>query len=499
MDGKIFSLGDRADRIWVAGIYGTTILAIALSISSLSAGISVVFPHLFYLPIVLTSYRYPRYGVIFAVFLSTIYLIPVCFFSYPDFDLIIAGFGRVVLFVAIGFVVSAISSRLQKQWGEVQRRNRQLDSINRIIGITSVSTSLAHLTSEVLGETLELLGCRAGAIYLINRDTHKAVIQHSAGIPEPVLDLIKTVSLTDPAFAEIFQDGVPRYTDTLTLMKAEGEPVETYACAGTPFTGEAGVIGGLVLFQDAGYTFSDDEKTILEAIGTEMGGAIQRSLLQQKLQAANEEANLYLDIMAHDINNANAAAIGYAELLIDILEGRDRDFARKLLSSVQKSVEIIANVSTIRRLHQETPSIRPIQLDPVIRAEIDRFADADITYGGYEGAVMANDLLSEVFTNVIGNSIKFGGTDVQIGIEVTREDGEVLVAVTDNGPGIPAVEKLEIFSRFRRGKNRKSGKGLGLYISRMLIEGYEGRIWAEDRVPGKPEEGVCIKFTLISA
>ena len=49
---------------------------------------------------------------------------------------------------------------------------------------------------------------------------------------------------------------------------------------------------------------------------------------------------------------------------------------------------------------------------------------------------------------------------------------------------------------FRKGKSKKSGKGLGLFITRHLVEGYGGLIWAEDRVPGHQEEGAAIHFTM---
>ena len=69
---------------------------------------------------------------------------------------------------------------------------------------------------------------------------------------------------------------------------------------------------------------------------------------------------------------------------------------------------------------------------------------------------------------------------------------EVEVSVADTGPGISDELKGVIFARFQRGKGKKSGKGLGLYIARIIVERYGGRIWAEDRVPNHPEQGAVI-------
>ncbi|HXW98126.1 MAG TPA: ATP-binding protein, partial [Methanomicrobiales archaeon] len=98
--------------------------------------------------------------------------------------------------------------------------------------------------------------------------------------------------------------------------------------------------------------------------------------------------------------------------------------------------------------------------------------------------------------NLIGNSAKFGGKGVEIWIRVADEGDHVTISVEDNGPGIPDELKPAIFNRFQRGKTTKSGKGLGLYISRMIVEGCGGSIRAADRVEKEPGKGAAIRFTL---
>ena len=143
--------------------------------------------------------------------------------------------------------------------------------------------------------------------------------------------------------------------------------------------------------------------------------------------------------------------------------------------------------------------LAPVDLDRVIRNEIRIFPGSRIRYGGTSLAVMADALLPEVLTNLIGNSIKFGGPEVEVTIRVEENDGEVVVVVEDTGPGIHDRMKDAIFMRFGQSRSRKSGQGLGLYITRMLITGYGGRVWVDDRVPGRPECGAAFRFTLKKA
>ena len=235
---------------------------------------------------------------------------------------------------------------------------------------------------------------------------------------------------------------------------------------------------------------------MLGSVARAVGSAVKKALLQEELGEANTKANLYLDIMSHDINNLNTVSIGYAQILGEVVTGQGREILGKMEAAVQASVEIIHNVSTIRKIQEAAQANRTINLDPVIRSEIDHYMDVTIHYEGTLARVCANGLLSEVFRNLVGNSLKFGGKGVELWIRVADDGDWVTASVEDTGPGIPDDLKPVLFSRFQRGKTGKSGKGLGLYICRMVIEGYGGRIWAGDRVEGEPKKGAAIRFNL---
>jgi signal transduction histidine kinase len=235
---------------------------------------------------------------------------------------------------------------------------------------------------------------------------------------------------------------------------------------------------------------------MLESVSRAIGSAVKKTLLQEELGEANTKANLYLDIMSHDINNVNTVSIGYAQLLGELVTGKGREMLAKLEGAIMQSVEIIRNVTTIRTIQERSQANRSLDLDPVIRSELEHHPDISIHYDGTTAQVCANGLLSEVFRNLIGNSAKFGGPGVEVWIKVTDGADQVTVSVEDSGPGIPDVLKPVIFNRFQRGKTGKSGKGLGLYICRMTLEGFGGRIWVGDRVEGEPGKGAAIRFTL---
>jgi signal transduction histidine kinase len=104
-----------------------------------------------------------------------------------------------------------------------------------------------------------------------------------------------------------------------------------------------------------------------------------------------------------------------------------------------------------------------------------------------------HDRMLQVLANLITNAIKFTPAGGQIAVQGKRVGDELRFCVSDTGPGIPADMLDAIFERFwQAGKNDRRGLGLGLYISKCLIEAHGGRIWAES-VLG---EGTRVCFTL---
>jgi PAS domain S-box-containing protein len=158
--------------------------------------------------------------------------------------------------------------------------------------------------------------------------------------------------------------------------------------------------------------------------------------VNRELDEAHREANLYLDILTHDVRNANNVSTMYADLLLDLLVGERKAYAQKLHDSIWRSTEILKNVAAIRRIHQESADLSSVDLDAVIREEIRNFPAAAIRYDGRPALVCADGLLSMVFTNLIGNAVKFGDrmSRLQSGGGTGRRGAGL---DEDTGPGIP--------------------------------------------------------------
>lgn len=88
-----------------------------------------------------------------------------------------------------------------------------------------------------------------------------------------------------------------------------------------------------------------------------------------------------------------------------------------------------------------------------------------------------------MLSNLISNAIKFTPTGGKVALDFRSDSGNVQISVSDTGPGIPSAMLETIFERFWQiGKRDRSGLGLGLYISKMLLEAQQGRIWVESEL-----------------
>ncbi|WP_292517067.1 PAS domain S-box protein [Methanoculleus sp.] len=384
---------------------------------------------------------------------------------------------------------------------EIRIRNEQLMVLNRVISVSATSLSLAELLEESLEKTLELMGLHVGIVYMLDAERKRALLQHQRGMPASCMSRNRVIKVHHWPFNFIFVAGQPRYierrSDLNSIEASILQEIDVSSLACIPLIAESVVVGAVYAGSRTKESFSCEERTLLETIGKEIGSGILKAMLHKKLEAANREANLYLDIMTHDIRNTENVSGLYADLLTEMLDGEAALYSRKIRSSIQRSADILGNVATIRRIHHDPPDAGPIDLDAVVRNEIAAFPDVAIEYSDAPRQVWADDLLAEVFANLIRNAADLGGSGVEITIRVEDYDGEsVLVSIEDTGPGIPDGRKESIFHRFERGWVGGCGDGLGLFIVRTLIERYGGTIRVEDRVEGRPDLGAAFRFTL---
>ncbi|MGA9138633.1 MAG: PAS domain-containing protein [Methanocella sp.] len=233
----------------------------------------------------------------------------------------------------------------------------------------------------------------------------------------------------------------------------------------------------------------------------------ERKLAEKELSEAKAQAELYLDLMGHDINNMHQIALGYLELAKEMPAGEG--LARSLDKSIEvlhRSARLIRDVKKLKNLRSGSFQTKDVDVCKVL-SEMPRefgavpYKRVSLNMNGCEQChVVANELLHDVFANLVVNAIKHTGAraDIFINLDRVEENGKSYcrVSVEDNGPGIPDDHKGTIFNRAMMSTSKAKGMGLGLYLVKSLVDSYGGRVRVEDRIAGDHTRGARFVVTL---
>ena len=217
--------------------------------------------------------------------------------------------------------------------------------------------------------------------------------------------------------------------------------------------------------------------------------------LYEELESVSRHKSQFLAHMSHELRTPLNAIIGFSELLEQQLAGELNeqqlgyvgdvlDAGRHLLSLINEILDLSKVEAGKMDLDRSAVSLRDVLESGVtmhaaradregVRLELDLHPE-DITVRADERR------LRQVVFNLVSNAVKSTPPGGRVDLSARLVDGFVEVAVADTGPGVPPEEREAIFEEFRQGReNAAEGTGLGLPLSRKLIELHGGRLWLE--------------------
>ena len=278
-------------------------------------------------------------------------------------------------------------------------------------------------------------------------------------------------------------------------------------------------LGILVLTYPRPHLFSHEEKRVLAMFASQCAVALENARITIELRAAYEHQkeldrlkDEFIITASHELRTPLTAVQGYIELLATYnltLEPDVRsDFIAKAHRGCDELTLLVGNIMDAShvQIDAENIKLRPVSLAESLQHVLEIFENmtkrehrtirVDIPA---DVRVVADYLrLRQVLLNLVSNALKYSPAGSPIEISLGMDDEQITLGLHDHGLGVPLEDQERLFERFVRLERDINspvrGAGLGLYISKQLIEAMGGRIWIEST--GVPNEGSIFAFTL---
>ena len=330
-----------------------------------------------------------------------------------------------------------------------------VDSNNRVLHINPAAERLLDLSADNIDKDITEIIQNEELIHIFEED-QRQILQHKP---------TEQIPSKDEGINLISEITLARYNEKLVLR-----------IIASPFLNENGLILGTV------YLFDDITR--------------EKEIDQMKSD--------FISLVSHELRTPLTSIIGFVSFILDGKAGAINDRQRNSLARVQRQSKRLAalindllDISRIEsgRIQMEQESISLLEIVTQRLEEIRPQADEKSIRLVLTAPESIPDILGDearmgqVFTNLIGNAIKFTPNNGEVSVKVEADGNLLHVEVIDTGPGIPAEERQKIFDKFYQlsdiSTRQQGGSGLGLSITKSIVEAHGGKLWIDDGNQGK--------------
>lgn len=265
------------------------------------------------------------------------------------------------------------------------------------------------------------------------------------------------------------------------------------------------LLGVVTFHSEAPRRWTQSDIALIEAAAREVSIALHHARLYreavtraEELSALDELRSDFISMVSHELRSPMTVIAGIADLLQNRFERLTDDQREELTATLgreaRRLAKLVSEVLDLEAIDQGEVALElsKVDLSLVAREAITDAGQADrtelIVSPGNTIVVADGDRIKQVLLNLVSNAAKF--SKGKITIQIAPDSDVVTVCVEDVGPGIPPEDISRLFERFTRigTGRRKAGSGLGLYLSKMIVEQHGGEMWVES------EAGAGSKF-----
>jgi signal transduction histidine kinase len=420
---------------------------------------------------------------------------------------------------------AAIAIRNVQLFQDLTRSVDELRALGEISQAVSSSLDLDEVLTTIVTRAVQLSATEGGSIFEFDQATRLFHVRTCFGTePELVSALRATrIHLDETFVGRAAASGEPQSAPDLS-REASDPHIEQLARAGwrsmlvVPLRWEREIIGALLVRRRVTGAFPARTAELLETLASQSAVAIHNARVfrqledkSHQLEVAGRHKSEFLASMSHELRTPLNAVIGFSDVLLERMFGdlneRQDEYVRDIRDSGRHLLELINEILDLSKVEAGRMELdpAPLALVPVLEHGLAMVRERagrtgvslELTADPAVDTVWADELkLKQVVLNLLTNAVKFTEAGGAVIVRAERNGDVVEVTVRDTGVGIADDDRERIFEAFQRGgrsvRTSTEGTGLGLTLSKRIVELHGGRMWMESAVG----EGSLFGFSL---
>ncbi len=407
-----------------------------------------------------------------------------------------------------------LSAALQARSAELARKVDEMEALAEVGEAISSTLDPDEVLATIVEHAVELSGADGGSLMEYDEESRLFRVRTTYGTSDDVREQLKTVRIhVDESFVgRAATSGMP--VQVADLSDIERDPhLRLLFDAGwrslvvIPLVRPDRIVGALVVRRLTTGAFSDETCDMLTAFASQSAIALTNARLYQQLElqsralaTTSQHKSDFLASMSHELRTPLNAVIGFSEVLLERMFGelndRQADYVQDILDAGRHLLALLNDVLDLSKVEAGRmdldvttfPAADAIQSVLALVRERAGQLGVDLRFDAADAPthITADELrLKQVLVNLIGNAIKFTPEGGTVTVRAWTGGPEVLITVTDTGIGIAESDRSRIFDSFQQGTRSAAsseGTGLGLTLTRRIIELHGGRMWLESEV-----------------
>jgi signal transduction histidine kinase/CheY-like chemotaxis protein len=403
---------------------------------------------------------------------------------------------------------------LEARGTELASKVEQFEALREVGDAVSSSLDPDAVLNSIVSNAVRLTGTDGGSIMEYDERTDAFVVRAAAGSGQGLLNQLREITIRRDAtlVGRAATERRPLEVPDLSQVPLDPHQDALYrdgwrSMLAIPMLRGDLIVGVVVIRRRTVGSFPEDMVELLQTLATQSSVALVNARLFRELETKSAELEVashhkseFLASMSHELRTPLNAVIGFSEVLIDRMFGelneRQDEYVHDIWNSGKHLLELLNEILDLSKVEAGQMILEPstfrVQhaLEYTVSLTRERAAQHGISVsveiGDDVDTIDADELrFKQVLLNLLSNAVKFTPDGGSVEVRAQRVDHELAVTVSDTGVGVPPEDRERIFESFQqggRGVAREEGTGLGLTLTRRIVELFGGRLWLESEV-----------------